>query len=234
MGAAPQFATAMPRSGPRERIDNGNDRKPAKGAGKSTAECSGSAALVSGWRLPTHADVAAAVAWRLAGISEADVEALADVLRPFAGDFSESRPEVMAILSDLHRPGDRRGARTLAAAVLARDAERRGDIAGFLLAGFEVLGSFQQSQRRKHHNRDIPLHQDDALDKLIRKYISVDPDIASITLFKDFAAQAGGFNKVLVEFDENKEELVCQLNPKVKALTNITSGDFGRRMRRLR
>lgn len=139
------------------------------------------------------------------------------------------------MLADLHRPGDQRKPWSLTAAVLARDAERRGDIAGFLLAGFEVLDSFQQSQRGKHHSRTvISLHQDDALDALIRYYLAIDSDISCIKLFTDFKAMAGGFHEVLVEFDENRGELVCQLNPKVETLTNITSGDFGRRMRLLR
>lgn len=225
----------VPRSASREGLIGGSGGKPPRSGKKPAVDRSGSTAQVSGWRLPTHADIIVAIAWRLDGIPVADVGALADVLRPFADDFRESRPEVAAVLADIHRAGDRRSARTLTAAVLASDAEQRGDVAGFLLAGFEVLESFRQSNRGKHHNRKvIPLHRDDALDRLIRFYLNIDPNIACVKLFDDFKAMAGGLHKVLADFDPGKDELVCQLNPKATMLTNITSGEFGRRMRRLR
>jgi hypothetical protein len=97
MGAALAIAAAVPRSGTRARNGGGTDSKPSKGPQKP------------GKHLLNKSDVTAAVAWRLDGIPSAEVATLATMLRPFAGDFREARPEVARLLADMRRPGDRRG-----------------------------------------------------------------------------------------------------------------------------
>lgn len=138
MGAPLAMAAAVPRSGARACNGGGTDRKPPKGpkGSKPAGRC----------RLTT-ADVAAAIAWRLDGISAVEIVTLTEALRPLAADFRESRPEVAQVLADLRRPGDRRDAWSLANAILARDARKLGDVEGFLLSGFAVIEAMRQGRR---------------------------------------------------------------------------------------
>ena len=221
MGAALAIAAAVPRSGTRARNGGGTDSKPSKGPQKP------------GKHLLNKSDVTAAVAWRLDGIPSAEVATLATMLRPFAGDFREARPEVARLLADMRRPGDRRGAWSLACAILARDAGRRGDVELLLLAGFEVVKALQQGRRGSHANRRAGTAPD-ALDKLVAQHLGSNPGVDTDVLFNHFAASGCALHEVLVEFDQNLDELVCQLTPDAEQLTNIDRAEFARRVRRAR
>lgn len=233
MGAAAQFATAMPRSGPREGIDSSNDRKPAKGAGKPAAECSGSTARASGRCVLSEPDIEDALRWRLGGIPETMVWAVAERLLPFADDFREDRPEIATVLPGLRRVGDRRSPWSFAVAILADAAARRGDVRDYWRFGIEAVLAHRQAKRGSHDNHaQGPI--DDALDELIATYLKADPEIAVDTLFVDFIAMAGGFHRTIADFDEDGDELVCQLTPDDIRLTNVDRNEFARRVEKMR
>lgn len=181
--------------------------------------------------LLTKSDVIAAVAWRLDGIPDTEVATLTKILLPFAGNFREARPKVARLLADMRRPGDRRGAWSLACACLAREAERRGDIYLFAATVAEVVKSMQQAGRGKHSNRKVRPAAD-ALDDLIMDYRHECPDLSPNALF-DLVAQSTT-SDVLVEFDQDQDELVCQLDPGDDKLTNVDRVEFGRRVHRAR
>jgi hypothetical protein len=127
----------------------------------------------------TTADVAAAIAWRLDGISAVEIATLTEALRPLAADFRESRPEVAQVLADLRRPGDRRGAWSLANAILARDAQRRGDVTEFILAGIAVIESMRRSLSNSGKRRS-------PLKPKMRQLKAVHPDLSPVAAFNAF------------------------------------------------
>ncbi|MCX7161494.1 MAG: hypothetical protein NT083_00340 [Rhodocyclales bacterium] len=223
MGAPLAKATAVPRSGARTCNGGGNDGKPPKGSKKP----------ISPKCLLSESDITAAVAWRLDGISPGEIAVLAARLRPLAGDFREARPKVARLLADMHRPGDRRGAWSLGCAVLAHDARDRGDVVLSLLAGFEVVKALQQGRRGSHANRQAaPAF--DALDALIAEHLGNHPRIDAEALFDHFATIGCAMHEVLVEFDQDQDALVCQLDPCDDKLRNVDRIEFGRRVHRAR
>jgi hypothetical protein len=234
MSVHPALATAALRSEARECCGVSGNKKPTKDPKKPFADHSRSTARAPGRRLTQRADVEAAIAWRLDGIDQSDVDSIARRLRPLANDFTDSQPGVAAVLADLRLPGDRRAPWSLACAILAEAAVLSGDVAGFWQAGVEVLQAYRQSHRGRHdHRRAVPVREDDGLDRLIAKYLRIDPAISSKKLFGDFAAVAGGYHKVLADFDEGKDALACQLDPDDEELTNIGRKEFEQRMQRL-
>ncbi|MCX7172210.1 MAG: hypothetical protein NTY41_18545, partial [Proteobacteria bacterium] len=124
-------------------------------------------------------DITAAIAWRLENIPADDVEALALVLRPLAADFREDEPRVATILQDLHYPNDRRGSWSLACAVLADDAGRRGDLSLFLLAGIEAVRAMQQGRNGKKDRHPLT--------SIMRKFKTKYPDLTSEQAFDHFS-----------------------------------------------
>lgn len=226
MGAPLAMAAAVPRSGARTCNGGGNDGKPSKGPKRPVSAAPGKYLL-------TESDVVAAVAWRLDGIPDAEVVTLAATLRPLADDFREARPKVARLLADMRRPGDRRGAWSLACAILARDARRRGEVELSLLAGFEVVKALQQGRRGSHANRRAGTAPD-ALDELVAEHLGRNPDVDTDVLFNHFAAIGCALHEVLVEFDQDLDELVCQLTPGAEQLTNIDRAEFSRRVHRAR
>ena len=226
MGAALATINAVPRSGARECQSSGGAGKPAKAAKKAPTPAAGTGTLL------TADDIAAAVAWRTDGIGTDEIAALAATLRPYASDFRASRPDVAAILGDLRRPGDRRGPWSLACALLALDARRRGDVDSFWAAGLEVVKSMQQGRRGSHGNRITqPV---DALDALITAEIRETPGLTASAMFDRCAARAGVFQEVLIEYVKARDELVCQLAPGAESFTDIGRAEFERRVRRAR
>lgn len=234
MSARPALAIAVPRSEARERYGTSGDKKPAKDPKKPAADHSRSTARAPGRRLTQRADVEAAIAWRLDGIDQSDVDSIARRLRPLVDNFTDSRPEVAAVLAGLRRPGDRRAPWSLACAILAEAAVLSGDVAGFWQAGVEVLQAYRQSHRGRHdHRRALPVRENDSLDRLIAKHLRIEPAISSDKLFSDFVAMAGGVLVTLADFDTGRGELICQLDPDDEELTNISRKEFEQRMQRL-
>lgn len=216
MGAALKSASRMPRSRPREYMDGAAKRKPPSGPKKGLAEQNGATVRDGGRCLLTNADVHAAIAWRLSGIPEAEIDTIAEALRPYAGGFRESRPEVAQVLADLRRPGDRRGAWSLASAVLARDAQRRGDVAGFLLAGFAVIEAMRQGRGsgRSRSPLTAPMRE------FKRRYPDSSPDEA----FGAFCAGEGG---AVADYRPGEDAL------QVAGWSLVTRDSFVRQYRRL-
>lgn len=226
MGAALATINAAPRSGAREPRDSSGAGKPSKAAPKAPTPAVGTGTLL------TADDIAAAVAWRTDGIGTDEIAALAATLRPYASDFRASRPDVAAILGDLRRPGDRRGPWSLACALLALDARRRGDVDGFWAAGLEVVKSMQQGRRGSHGNRIAS--QADALDALIAAEIRENRGLTASAMFDRCAARASVLQDVLIEYAKERNELVCQLSPEAESFTDIDRAEFERRVRRAR
>lgn len=185
----------------------------------------------SGRRLRQEADIRSAINWRLRGVPTGDMEVLAEALRPLAEDFREDRAELEAIIGDLRYPGDRRAGWSLACAILAYDADRRGDMLLFFKAGFEVAKAMDQSRRGHHHNRQR-ISPPDALDALIAEHLKNHPSISVGALFKHFSEMAGSVHEVLADFDPEAHELVCQLDLDDERLTNVGDAEFTRRVRR--
>lgn len=226
MGAPLAMAAAVPRSGARTCNGGGADGKPPKGSNKLASPAPGKYLL-------TESDVIAAVAWRLDGIPDAEVATLAATLRPLASDFREARPKVARLLADMRRPGDRRGAWSLACAILARDARRRSEVELSLLAGFEVVKALQQGRRGNHANRRAGTAPD-ALDELVAEHLGSNPGVDTDVLFNHFASIGCALHQVLVEFDQDQDELVCQLTADAEQLTNVDRTEFARRVHRAR
>lgn len=181
-------------------------------------------------RLARTEDILEAASWCLSDIPPGDVSLLASVLRPYANDFTEDRPEVAAILKDLRYPRNRKSSWSLACAILAQDALDRDDTATFWASGIEVLKAMQQGKRGGHHNRNT--HAPDALDSCIVEYLSDFPGIAPEQIFLSFIGMANSLHEVLVEHDQDSDELVCQLDQGSEKLTNVGREEFVRRVRR--
>jgi len=122
----------------------------------------------SGRSVLTADDITAAVAARLEGVPAADVLILAKQFRPLAGDFREDRPEVQELLNQM--TGGAKRAWSLACAVIADDARRRGNIAKSVLFGFAVVDALRQTERAK-------LHTEDALSQWIRDKTAARPEL---------------------------------------------------------
>lgn len=223
MGAALKSASAMPRSG----VQGHPGGKSRSGHKNGPPEQKPSTMRLGGRCLIAADDIRAAIAWRLSGIPELEVDTLAEALRPFAKDFREARPEVAEILADLRRPGDRRSPWSLACAALARDAFLRGDQFRFAMAGFAVVEAERQGRRGAH----VREHTRDALDALIARHKAAHPGDDADTAFARFGADANAEHEVLAELDANANALVCALGPG-GALRNVGREEFRRRFRR--
>lgn len=176
-------------------------------------------------------DVRAAIAWRLAGMPEAEVLALSDALRPLAGDFREDNPRVSALLADLHRPGDRRGPWTLACAVLSEDAMRRGDANLFWSAGIEVVQAMRQGRRGSHpkpRSSTVP----DALDALLQDYLERGNPATVDAVLRHCESIASGLSPVVADVDSDRRIVVCTLTPRSKKLTDVSEHELSKRLRR--
>lgn len=183
-------------------------------------------------RLQTRDDVLAAAEWCLSGIPAEEVRVMGEVLRPLASRFSEDDPEVSAVLADMRYPRNRKSSWSLACAILVEDAWARDDVEAFWAAGIEVLKAWQQGKRGKHHNRNV--RTQDALDVRIAAYradFPVDTHTQAFYSMADIANAPGAFDPLLIEYDYDKDELVCQLDPDDEALTNIGLDEFKRRFR---
>lgn len=232
MGAALPIRSAMQRSDAQEYEGKGAPTKSHSGPEKRRQQRNASTARPSGSTVLSREDITAAIAWRLEGIQAVELDEIANLVLPFSEGFSASRPEVASLLDDMRRPGDRRSAWSLACAVLARDAERGGDGNLFWAAGIEVVKSLQQGRRGSHHNRQSA-PAPDALDALIAQYLGNHAGAGADGVFDHFKGVAGSHHEVLIEFDAEKDELVCELGPD-GALTNVGRCEFARRARRLR
>lgn len=181
-------------------------------------------------RLTKAEDILEAAEWCLAGVPPSDVAFTASLLRQYANDFTEDRPEVADILKYLRYQNNRKSSWTLACAILARDAWDINDAATFWSSGIEVLKAMQQGIRGGHHNRKI--YTPDALDTCIAEYLTDFPIAKSNHIFESFSEMANSFHDVIVELDQDRDELVCQLNPDNEKLTNVGRDEFSRRVKR--
>jgi len=177
-------------------------------------------------------EIEAAISWRLDGIPKAELAVIADLIRPMAGDFREDRPEVSTMLHDLHRPNDRRSGWSLACAILAADAGCRSDWALFWSAGFEVVSAYRHARRGSHSNRRRV--QPDALDALIAAHLVDHPEAAASAVFDRFSNLADTWHSVLIEYDREQDELVCQLDAGSEQLSNVGRTSFAARLERAR
>lgn len=155
-------------------------------------------------------DIEAAIDWRLAGLSIAELEAIADALRPFADDFREDRPEVAALLADLHQPGDRRSEWSLACAVLAWDSLRRWDILTFGITIAEVASAMRQSKRGQ--KRGSPLTP------IIEEFRRNQPGATSEQAFEHFigiAEASGNSHEVIADYSPVRDSLILHDGPEI-------------------
>ena len=195
MGAPLSVAAAAPQSGAREGEGVGGAPKPVSGPKKPPANRIRSTAGVSGRSLLSVDDLRAAIAWRIEGIPATEIEAIAVALRPLAADFREARPEVAAVLADLRRPGDRRGAWSLACAILAQDAEMRGDMYQFAAAVAVLASSLDQ--------RDRSIGDRSPLTPLMRDFKTSRPGMKSEQAFAYFAMLCSGSHEVIAGFSDD-------------------------------
>ena len=200
MGAPLAMASAVPRSRARICAGVGDNEKPASGPKRPPENRNRSTAGVPGRALLAADDLRAAIAWRIEGIPATEIEAIAAALRPLAADFRETRPEVAAVLADLRRPGDRRGAWSLACAVLARDAEMRGDMYQFA-AAVAVLASSIDQRDRSSGDRS-------PLTPLMRDFKENHPGLTSEQAFAHFAALGGAEHEVIAGFSGIDDALI--------------------------
>ena len=182
--------------------------------------------------LCTVDDIKAAIAWRLDRITANELAALFQVLRPFAADFRGDRPELAAILADSHQPYDERSSWSLACAVLAQNCDPKVDQFKFAVFGFEVVLALRQAHRGVRNKR-LPTRTADSLDTLIVDTMNRHPDMKASDVFdcfKDLVWRSP--HKVLADFDENKDVLVCQLDPGSEALTDVSRSEIAKRINR--
>lgn len=223
MSARPALAFAALRSVALEYCEPSAGTKP----GRDLSKGSRSTARDSGRHLVQRRDIEEAIRWRLRGLDEDDIAVIAERLHPLAADFTDRRREVAAALGWLRRKGDRRAPWSLACAILAEAAALRGDVDGFWSAGLEVLNARRQSHRGQHTHRNV--RPADSLDRLIAKHL---PVVGAATMFDLFAEWAGGVLATLADYDVDRGELVCQLDPDDETLTNVGRAEFARRVQR--
>lgn len=176
-------------------------------------------------RLLTNEDICEAIAWRLRGVGDAERELLAALLGPFASDFREDRPEVAAVLRDL-ASSDKRGAWSMACAILADRALAHGEVRGAWAAGIEVVTAYRNSLRATGSRCK------DALSSLILDYLARHSERSGPEIFDHFCALASPGHEILVDFDGT--ELTYLQNPPAEALRSIGEHAFCQRVSRLR
>lgn len=115
-------------------------------------------------------------------------------------------------------------------AVTALFADSQGYARLFLVAGFEVVKASQQGKRGSHNNRRTCVR--DSMDDSIKEILTGDPAASAGEIFQHFADIACSSDPVFVEYDDGKDELVCQLDPDDEKLTNVGREEFTRRVRR--
>lgn len=184
-------------------------------------------------RVVSDADIHEACLWRLADFPSDVLDAstlLVGQMIEGGIPLESERPEVAAAMVALKRPRDRRDAWTALMAISALYADSQGNARLFLLAGFEVLKSSAQAKRGSHTNRKKRVS--DALDTAIAEYLADLPAATDSEIFDSFADIACSFHQVIVEYDQDKGELVCQLDPNDEKLTNVGRDEFSRRVRK--
>lgn len=175
-------------------------------------------------------DILKAADWCLFNVPPDVVSEMALLLRPYANDFTEDRPEVAAILKDLRYPRNRKSSWSLACAIIVRDSWDSSDLSTFWAAGIEVLKAWQQGKRGGHHNRNT--YSPDALDSCIAEYLADHPSATPEQIFLSFTGLANSLHAVIVEHECDSDELVCQLVEDSDTLTNVGRDEFKRRVRR--
>lgn len=178
-------------------------------------------------------DIHEAALWRLAEFPAELIEAsTARVAQLVDADvpLESNHLEVAAAMAELKRPGDRRSGWSALMAVTALYADSQGYARLFLVAGFEVVKASQQGKRGSHHNRRMCAR--DSMDDHIKEFLAGDPAASTSEIFQHFADIACSSDPVFVEYDQGKDELVCQLDPDDEKLTNVSREEFAGRVRR--
>ena len=184
-------------------------------------------------RVVSDADIHEACLWRLADfpddVIEASTQRVGQLIK-IGIPLESSHPEVARAMVTLKRPGDRRNEWTALMAIAALYADSQGHARLFLLSGFEVLKASQQARRGSHTNRRR--HVADAIDAAITEYLGDFPAATDTEIFDSFAGIACSSHPVIVDHDQDKGELVCQLDPNDEKLTNVGRDEFSKRVRR--
>ena len=161
-----------------------------------------------------------AARYRLQGWTDAQVDAGIEAV---ASHESAQADNAMQAI-----PSDGRDPFSASCALLALLANARGDVALLYRSGYGVLDSYRQAQRGTRKRRG------DALNELIRGYVSEMPAIGPKELWEDFKGQAGDrFSEILVDFCDEGQTLSYAPWPGAE-LEEIDFQAFRKRVQRVR
>lgn len=179
-------------------------------------------------RLIGDGEIHDAALWRLADWTPGDIEAsgapLARVVRQ-CPSLDSTHPATAALLTDLHRPGDRRGPWTALCALAVFWAEAHDDQVLYHRAGFEVMASYRQARR----GQQAPAA--DALDELMTSYLRLHPETTAPQLFEHCKNLARV--RWVVE-DADHESLTYRIDPTGSKLKTVKRRAFEVRVSRIR
>lgn len=179
-------------------------------------------------RLIGDSEIQDAALWRLADWTPGDIEASSAPLVRLVRQcplLDSAHPATQALLADLHRPGDRRGAWTALCALAVFWAEAHDDQALYHRAGFEVLASYRQAMR----GHQAPTA--DALDELMTSYLRLHPETTAGQLFEHCKRLAAVY--MVVEGADNAS-LTYRVAPTSSRLKTLRWGAFKVRVSRIR
>lgn len=179
-------------------------------------------------RLIGDGEIHEAAMWRLADWTPGDIEAggapLSRLVRQ-CPSLDSAHPATAALLTDLHRPGDRRGPWTALCALAVFWAEAHDDQVLYHRAGFEVLASYRQAMR----GHQAPAA--DALDELMTSYLRLHPETTPGQLFD----HCKGLARVrMVIEDADDERLTYRPIPTGNRLKTVKRHAFEMRVSRIR
>lgn len=177
--------------------------------------------------LIADADIHDAALWRLAKLSHEVIEAAtARVAHLIESGISleSAHPEIVQVLAALDHTGDRREPWTALMAVVALYADSRGDERLFLLAGFEIVSAWRNSQAKAG---STPRN---ALTAMMIQFQANQPAAVADTYF-DLLAGLAGMDPLIADYDPGLDVLTYDDHGRLR---DLSRSSFVRQFRRVR
>ncbi len=177
--------------------------------------------------LIADADIHDAALWRLNSIPHETIEvvtARAAHLIELGTPMESTDPEIVQVLTMLNRPGDRRDPWTALMAVVALYADSLGNDRLFLLAGFEIVAAWRNSQAKAGSTSR------NALAEMMVRYQENQPAAGADTYF-DLLAGLAGMDPLIADYDPKLDVLTYDDHGRLRDLSRAS---FARQFRRLR
>ena len=177
--------------------------------------------------LIADAEIHDAALWRLTSISHETIEAatarVAHLIE-LGTPMDSTDPEIVQVLTMLDYPGDRREPWGAFMAVVALYADSLGNDRLFLLAGFEIVAAWRNSQAKAGSTSR------NALTAMMIQYQANQPAAGADTHF-DLLAGLAGMDPLIVDYDPELDALTYDDHGRLR---DLSRSSFARQFRRVR